>query len=392
MYWPRSSLRVWRCSRSGLHRLLQLAPGHLSKFARHGGGGEAAAAEVAVSPQEAAPAAPAAWPPGGGEPGPARAPAAVAAPSDPRIATKVKLAKGLFDKDPAKARLILENALKDPDLKPYSDPWRQAVAALSEVNTRVLFTDIPCDDKAEYVVKQGDSLFRIARQHNTTPNMVAKSNKLDPDKPALYPEHVLRIYKGDWNLKVSKANYMLLLYDGERLVKGYRIGIGKQNRTPEGPFIVSSKQKNPAWYPGGKSIAADDPRNPLGTRWLAVTGTDPKTALCKGYGVHGTRSRTASAPSRATAVSACSTARSRNSTTSSPRARPSSSDRSPARRGAPRGHVIPRARRCHNVAHVRARPAKPSPQVWTRWRPWPRRGPRDRSPCPWLWFWACGPG
>lgn len=259
---------------------------YLPKFTRTGGGGGTADPQVAVSSQEAAPAAPAATAAGGAL-APARAPAAAA--SDPRIGPKLKLAKGLLDKDPAKARLILENTLRDPDLKPYSDPWRQAVAALSEVNSRVLFTDVPCEDKVEYVVKQGDSLFRIAQKHNTTAPMVARSNKMDPDKPALYPEHVLRIYKGDWNIKVSKANFMLLLYDGERLVKGYRIGIGKQNRTPEGPFIISSKQKNPAWYPGGKSIAADDPRNPLGTRWLAVTGTDPKTALCKGYGIHGTR-------------------------------------------------------------------------------------------------------
>lgn len=41
------------------------------------------------------------------------------------------------------------------------------------------------------------------------------------------------------------------------------------------------KVVNPTWYPSeGGIVPPDDPRNPLGTRWIGIGGS---------YGIHGTR-------------------------------------------------------------------------------------------------------
>ena len=88
---------------------------------------------------------------------------------------------------------------------------------------------------------------------------------------------------------ISKNQYTMQVFDGERLVKVYRIGTGRQDRTPVGKFVVTGKEKNPVWYPGGTPVAADDPRNPLGTRWMALKGTTPDTVHYRGYGIHGTK-------------------------------------------------------------------------------------------------------
>ncbi|RMD80523.1 MAG: L,D-transpeptidase, partial [Lentisphaerae bacterium] len=101
----------------------------------------------------------------------------------------------------------------------------------------------------------------------------------------------LRIWKGYWNIRVSKSKYVLLLYDGDRLVMAWRVGLGKQNRTPEGKFVIVDKVINPDWYRGGRRIKFGDPENPLGVRWMALKGTEAKTATCVGYGIHGTWDR-----------------------------------------------------------------------------------------------------
>ena len=45
------------------------------------------------------------------------------------------------------------------------------------------------------------------------------------------------------------------------------------------------------WYHNGKVIASGDPENPLGSRWMRLTGTEDSNRNYKGYGIHGTKDR-----------------------------------------------------------------------------------------------------
>jgi len=78
------------------------------------------------------------------------------------------------------------------------------------------------------------------------------------------------------------------IYIGDWFVKEFRVGIGAEDTpTPLGTFSVHSREKNPDWWqPGGKPIPFGDPRNALGSAWIAIESDEwPLTA---GYGIHGT--------------------------------------------------------------------------------------------------------
>jgi L,D-transpeptidase ErfK/SrfK len=73
----------------------------------------------------------------------------------------------------------------------------------------------------------------------------------------------------------------LELYQGETLLKEYKVAIGKPSTpTPVGEFTVTEKEVNPCWYPPGKKyVVPSGPDNPLGYRWLGFAPL---------YGIHGT--------------------------------------------------------------------------------------------------------
>jgi lipoprotein-anchoring transpeptidase ErfK/SrfK len=72
----------------------------------------------------------------------------------------------------------------------------------------------------------------------------------------------------------------LLLTQSGEFVKSYAVATGKDDSTPEGEFIITTRIPNPVWYTQGAVVPPDSQENVLGTRWL---GFDKK-----GYGIHGT--------------------------------------------------------------------------------------------------------
>jgi len=69
----------------------------------------------------------------------------------------------------------------------------------------------------------------------------------------------------------------------------FRIGVGRNAAQLDGAYIVKDKTSNPTYYGAGQTIDADDPRNPLGERWLGLAapgaGGAPRAAP---VGIHGT--------------------------------------------------------------------------------------------------------
>ncbi|MFM9180305.1 MAG: L,D-transpeptidase, partial [Phycisphaerales bacterium] len=66
--------------------------------------------------------------------------------------------------------------------------------------------------------------------------------------------------------------------------------------TPVGTFRVrkNSKLVNPEWRNPrtGERFTANDPKNPIGERWIGLEGTTPEMAKFTGYGIHGTVDQT----------------------------------------------------------------------------------------------------
>ncbi len=188
------------------------------------------------------------------------------------------------------ARKLLEPVIQSGQFREYSRPWLAIAGALSVANTGIFFSDIPFEPKkVNYLIKRGDTLDRIAATHKTTVEGIQKSNSIPENSSIIRLGDNLRIYSGDWKIKVSRSNHYMILYDGNEVFKVYQVGIGKQERTPNGTFVISSKVKEPEWYaPDGRVIPFGDPANLLGTRWLALQSTGETGPAYKGLGIHGT--------------------------------------------------------------------------------------------------------
>ena len=75
-------------------------------------------------------------------------------------------------------------------------------------------------------------------------------------------------------------------------VMTYGVGLGRDDSTPTGVWMVEphKKIKNPTYFsPRGEGVIdADDPKNPLGERWIGLTGIDGHAVGKQSYGIHGT--------------------------------------------------------------------------------------------------------
>jgi len=174
--------------------------------------------------------------------------------------------------------------------------WDRAATVLTKANTKIFFTDVPTPRKEIYTVVSGDSLSKIAYKFNTTIEAIQEGNELSKASSLIHIGQSFSIYHGKWKIKVSKSKYKLYLYDDDQLFKVYKVGIGIQNRTPVGSFIISVKQKNPDWHDRktGITYKYGTVNNVLGTRWmtlLPIAGTGTDTGLT-GYGIHGTKDPT----------------------------------------------------------------------------------------------------
>jgi lipoprotein-anchoring transpeptidase ErfK/SrfK len=201
-----------------------------------------------------------------------------------------KSTSAMNNREYTEARQLALKALEQPGVTEYSAGWVKAAEALSQANSAIINSDIPLPGKkVRYKVVAGDALQKIANKFNTTVELIQRSNNMQKTNYIVWEGQGLKIYRGDWKIRISKKNRLLSLYDGNELFKIYHIGVGRQDRTPECTFTIVSKKKNPAWYKSKNEIIPFGTKdNVLGTRWLALKATDKKFQHFTGYGIHGT--------------------------------------------------------------------------------------------------------
>lgn len=86
-------------------------------------------------------------------------------------------------------------------------------------------------------------------------------------------------------ISISLTHFLLTVHHGNAVVGVYPVGLGMNNSTPQGDFVVVNKIVHPDWYHQGKVIKAGDPENPLGSRWIGLGNKQGATP----YGIHPTR-------------------------------------------------------------------------------------------------------
>ena len=150
---------------------------------------------------------------------------------------------------------------------------------LEDVNMQLILSNTPVPNKAIiYAIQTGDTLGKIAQKYGTTVAFIKHSNNLKGDVVRLGQK--LRVWTGHFNIFVDKSRNILILKDGDQVVKIYNVSTGENNSTPVGKFKIVSKLIDPVWFNKGVVVPPESPQNVLGSRWM---GFD-----LPGYGIHGT--------------------------------------------------------------------------------------------------------
>jgi LysM repeat protein len=198
-------------------------------------------------------------------------------------------AKHLYEKDQKldEAYEKLMTLLENKSIVKFSKGWYDIADFISKINTSLLLSSAPSERKENHKIKSGDSLSTISRG-KTTITGLQKGNDIPLDSQTIHPGQVLRYFPGDWTIEIVKSHYILMLLHKGRFFKYYKVGVGKENRTPEGNFLISGKVEDPIWYKNGNKIQPGDPQNVLGSRWMKIKPSEGTAVVGTGYGIHGT--------------------------------------------------------------------------------------------------------
>lgn len=208
---------------------------------------------------------------------------------NPALLKRMKQAHALFKKGKLdNALYIASKVLVDKSVKEFSPFWEETAHFIGKINSLFITTDAPSKKKHNYEIVANDSLVKIAYKNNTTVRCIQRINGIPLGKDIIYAGQTLNLYKGSWSIKISKSRYSLIVYESGNLFKYYKVGIGRQNRTPVGVFTIRNKTKEPVWYPPGRVIPFGDKNNVLGTRWIGLLPIGNTNKNLNGYGIHGT--------------------------------------------------------------------------------------------------------
>jgi LysM repeat protein len=148
---------------------------------------------------------------------------------------------------------------------------------ITQLADQILFSKEPSSFSETYVVKPGDQLYTIAKPYKIPHELVMKINGLKSD--LIHPGDRLKVVRGPFGVTIDTSKLILTVYYYGRFVKEYPVGLGEKGLLAEGEYPVRTKLINPAWTHPDSPMAAGDPNNPLGERWIGFYGE---------YGIHGT--------------------------------------------------------------------------------------------------------
>jgi hypothetical protein len=196
-----------------------------------------------------------------------------------RAARKIAAA----DDEPEAALQAWESLTIAHEVAPDRAARRKVISVLEPFIQRMVFSGRYTPLLKSHMIQSGESLFEIAAAHRTTVDALRRLNGLKSD--VIQPRQRLRILPGKVKIAVDKSDFTLwATVDGKVLLE-FPVGLGRDNATPTGSFVIRVRQKDPTWWrPGEPSIPARDPRNILGTRWLGFQETQDLA----GFGIHGT--------------------------------------------------------------------------------------------------------
>ena len=143
-----------------------------------------------------------------------------------------------------------------------------------------------------YEVKSGDMVAVFCKKYKVPYQILLDINGVK--KPSRLQTGDFKVINGPFHAVIDLSEFNMDLFLQDQYVKSYKVGIGKPGReTPTGKWRVKKgdKLEHPTWYDdeSGKSYVADDPKNPLGSRWIGLEGLEGDAVGKTGYALHGTK-------------------------------------------------------------------------------------------------------
>ncbi len=199
-------------------------------------------------------------------------------------------------------RTLLSRILIEASDRMSADDAQIIRATLTSVSEYTLMNPrmVPGDTLVtSYTVKSGDRLGSIARQCKVPYQFLEKINHTTARR--IQVGQTLKLVRGPFHVVIDKSDFRMDMFlrdpglpeDQQWVyVKSFAIGLGSDDSTPVGAWIVKprSKVENPSWANPrtSESFSRDDPKNPIGEYWLGLLGVDENTSKAQSYGIHGT--------------------------------------------------------------------------------------------------------
>lgn len=157
---------------------------------------------------------------------------------------------------------------------------------LEKVNARIFHSPNELEGVvAFHKVKYGETLEGIAKKYKVYRNRIVRVNSLKDNGNHIRENQRLRIILGRVKVVVMRESFDMNVYLGDLFFKHYRVGIGKEGKTPTLITKISgSRDINPQYTnpEDGKVYPAGHPDNPIGSRWMGFIDGN-------GLGIHGTQ-------------------------------------------------------------------------------------------------------
>jgi len=163
------------------------------------------------------------------------------------------------------------------------EPWRQRLAAMQESRGGGLRHQLVPAFTLATVPDAQQPGYGSVPQSGSVPH-----GGDHDDTTAVAPDGVADLPRAETptlpHIEIALGEYVLRVYEGERLHAAFPIGTGGLELSPLGTFTIANRITDPDWYNRGTVVPAGDPENPLGSRWMGLA----RNGEAIPYGIHGT--------------------------------------------------------------------------------------------------------
>lgn len=152
---------------------------------------------------------------------------------------------------------------------------------------------LPGDPLCEtYTIQPNDYLVNIGKRFNLPHEALMLVNNIN-DPTRIQAGQRIKVLHGPFNVKIRRAEFQLDVYLQDLYLRSYPVGLGADQGTPLGEWLVKERLPNPTYYPPASAetrhiIPPNDPANPLGEHWIGLEGVAGDAVGRVGYGIHGT--------------------------------------------------------------------------------------------------------